>query len=148
VQVVGQSCAVCGARIVAAPDGRACASCAVALHNGCAAGHTCAAAGKPAPATAVAPAGARSRRGRLGTLLLVVLVSSAVVPRVRTWRTERRVARHLAPRLGCAASEIEIEQRASGITARGCGRTVQLLRVCGQIDRPECLQEIELVPQR
>jgi len=90
------------------------------MHNTCAAGHTCAAAGEPA--SAVAPA--------------------------RPDVARSQVARHLAPHLECAASEIEIEHVAGGITARGCGRTIQFLRACGEIDRPECLEEIEPSPQR
>ncbi|HXU06074.1 MAG TPA: hypothetical protein VN903_34205 [Polyangia bacterium] len=148
MQVVGASCGVCGAKIVTAREGRACATCgAVALHDGCATGHVCAGAPKAAPAAAAAPARPNARRSGWIYGMIGGLVASAVVPAYRHWRTERGIAERAAPRLGCTASEIEIEYGpGSAITARGCGTSVSYLRVCGQLERAECLEEAELPP--
>jgi hypothetical protein len=148
VQVVGRECAVCRARIVTARDGRTCASCAAALHDDCAASHACASAEKPASAPAALPAPRAALRGRWVYGLLGVLVAASVVPWFRHWRTERAIAERAAHRLGCAASEIEVvDGPGSGITVRGCGRSATYLRVCGQIDRAQCLEEVEFQPQ-
>ena len=141
MQIVGRSCAVCGARIVTAAEGRACASCAAALHDGCAGGHACAGPEKPAPA----PALARSRWMTIGAPLLGVLVAASVAPRFRHWRTERRLAERAAAQLDCPADEVKVSRPRGPITALGCGRTVQYLVVCGDIERPECLERIEVV---
>ena len=149
MQVVGRECVVCRARIVAARDARPCASCAAPLHGDCGAGHTCAGTNEAAPAAGPAPARpdiARSRWVRIGVPALAALVASAIVPRFRSWQSERRIAERAAVRLGCTASEVAIEFENSGVTARGCGTRVHYLRVCGQIDRAECLEEIEAVP--
>jgi len=143
VQVVGQSCAVCGARIVMAREGQACASCAAAVHTACAAGHTCAVAAPPAPAV---PAPIPRKRRLLTALvpLLGVLVAAGGAQRIRSWQTKRQIAERAAHRLGCSASGIEVSWEKSGITARGCGTWVTYLRVCGNLDQPECLEEIQL----
>jgi len=141
VQVVGRSCAVCGERIVAAADGRACGSCASALHDGCAGGHVCAGPEKPAPAR---PPAARSRWLTIGAPLLGVLVAASAVPGFRRSRTERRLAERAAQQLDCPVDEVKVSLRAP-IGAQGCGRTIQYLVVCGDIERPECLERIDVV---
>ena len=144
MQVVGRSCAVCGARIVAARDGRACATCGAALHDGCAAGHTCPGPQKAAAAPARAQPGAgKIRLIKIGAPVLGVLVAAAVVPRFRSWQAERRIAERAAQRLGCPDRQVEVAfGPGSRISARGCGASVTYLRVCGQ-DSPDCLEEIE-----
>ena len=144
MQVVGRSCAVCGARIVTAPEGRACASCEAALHNGCADGHVCAGAQKPAAAAAPAPR-ALKRPWLYG--LLGVAVAAMVVPTVRSWQTKRSVLRRVAANLNWPVDEVEVSLR-SPITASGCGRTINYLRVCGDITRSECLEEIDIQLRR
>ena len=146
MQIVGRSCAVCGARIVTAAEGRACASCAAAQHDGCAGGHAGAGPEKPAPAPTLArPPAARSRWVTIGAPLLGVLVAASVVPRFRHWRAERRLAERAAAQLDCPADEVKVSRPRGPITAQGCGRTVQYLVVCGDIERPECLERIEVV---
>jgi hypothetical protein len=140
VQVVGRSCAACGARIVTAAEGKECASCSAALHTGCAAGHVCA---ERDQAAAAAPP-ARRRWVALGAGLLGVLVASIVGPRFRSSQTKGRVAERAAAHLDCPSDQVEVKWGGQ-ITASGCGRTVRYLRVCGQIERPECLERVEVV---
>jgi len=150
VQVVGANCAVCAAKIVMAREGRACASCDVPLHNGCAEGHVCDASAKPAAAaarTVAVDARPPAQRYRWVIIAASVTVASIVVPWFRHWRTERAIAERAAHRLRCDVSDIKVVSGpGSGITVSGCGTSVYYLRVCGQLDRPECLQEMELVP--
>jgi hypothetical protein len=122
VQVVGANCAVCAAKIVMAREGRACASCDVPLHNGCAEGHVCDASAKPAAAaarTAAVDARPPAQRYRWVIIAASVTVASIVVPWFRHWRTERAIAERAAHRLRCDVSDIKVVSGpGSGITAR------------------------------
>jgi hypothetical protein len=106
VQVVGANCAVCAAKIVMAREGRACASCDVPLHNGCAEGHVCDASAKPAAAAArTAAVDTRPPAQRYRWVIIAgerVTVASIVVPWFRHWRTERAIAS--APRTASVAT--------------------------------------------
>jgi len=145
VQVVGANCAVCGAKIVMAREGRACASCDVPLHNGCAEGHVCDASAKPAAAaarTAAVDTRPPAQRYRWVIIAASVTVASIVVPWFRHWRTERAIAERAAHRLRCDVSDIKVVSGpGSGITVSGCGTSVYYLRACGDLDKQECLSE-------
>jgi hypothetical protein len=89
---------------------------------------------------------ARKRHPALIGGLLGVLVASIVVPRIRSGQRQRELTERVAGDLACAPSETAVTTEGGAVVGRGCGRSARYIRACGDIQRRECLERIEVLP--
>jgi hypothetical protein len=140
MQLVGQTCVRCAARLTIAIESVGCPRCGRPFHQRCVAGHDC--VERPAPLEVVSTPAPRSKARIWGPIAGVVFAAS-LSPFLSRSREATLVRERAARDLRCAVDQVQVKKAGNFVMAEGCGDKAEYFISCRPLSREACMTMTE-----